>query len=70
MNATLRGAFKSWTIRFSMALAIFGALQLNIEHLRVLVSPNVFAWANIAIGVVVATLRFITTMSLSDKGQK
>jgi len=68
MNQTLVGAAKSWTIWFSAALVLFGFLQLESDHIAALVSPQAWGWYNIATGAIVAVLRFLTTMSLAEKG--
>ena len=60
-NKVARGATKSWTIWFAVALAVFGALQLEMDHLSELVSRETFGWFNILIAVVVAARRVATT---------
>lgn len=68
MNPVVVGAAKSWTMWFSVALVLFGFLQLQSEQLAALLSPTAMGWFNIGTGAAVAVLRFVTTMSLAEKG--
>jgi hypothetical protein len=68
MTPTIKGATKSWTIWFSAALVLFGFLQLESDHVGELISPQAWGWYNIVTGAIVAVLRFLTTMSLAEKG--
>lgn len=61
------GAAKSKTMWFSGALVVFGAVQVGLPELREHISGLYFGIFNMAIGVVTAFLRWITTNSLEDK---
>lgn len=63
----MRGAFKSKTMYFSLALAVLGALEMNASLLRDLIGPENFGAVMIGIGVVSAALRVVTTQALSEK---
>lgn len=46
---------------FSLALVIFGALFDNFSYVQNLIDPQYYGVSLIAIGIIVAVLRFITT---------
>jgi hypothetical protein len=46
---------------FSLALVIFGALFDNFSYLQSVIDPQYYGFLLVAIGVIVAVLRFITT---------
>ena len=66
MNALLTAA-KSKTLLFALALAIFGVIEMQIKMFSDYMSPEAFGIFNIVIGVIVAVLRVITTVPLSEK---
>ena len=45
---------------FSLALVIFGALFDNFSYVQNLIDPQYYGICLIAIGIIVAVLRFIT----------
>ena len=45
---------------FSLALVIFGALFDNFSYVQNLIDPRYYGICLIAIGIIVAVLRFIT----------
>lgn len=55
---------KSKTMWFSLALVIFGALADNFSYVQNLIDPKYYGASFIAIGIIVAVLRFITTQPL------
>ena len=63
----VQGATRSWTIWFAMALAVLGAVQMQMEHFEVFLSPKAFGAFNILTGVLIAVLRIVTTTSLEEK---
>lgn len=63
----VKGATRSYTMWFAILLAAFGALQLEMDHVEPLVSRAAFGWFNIITGVVIAVLRILTTMPLSER---
>ena len=52
---------RSRTMWFSFALVIFGALFDNFTYLQSVIDPKYYGALLVAIGVIVAVLRFITT---------
>jgi len=54
-------AHKSKTMWFSLALVVFGALADNFSYVQNLIDPKYYGISLIAIGIIVAVLRFITT---------
>lgn len=52
---------QSKTMWFSLALVIFGALEAGFPYLESVIDPRYYGIILIAIGVIVAILRFITT---------
>ena len=51
---------KSKTMWFSLALVIFGALFDNFSYVQNLIDTQYYGICLIAIGIIVAVLRFIT----------
>ena len=63
----MKRAFKSKTLWFALALAIFGVLEMNVKFFSSYLTPEVFGLFSILISVVVAVLRVLTTTPLSEK---
>lgn len=59
-------ALRSKTIIFSMLLAMLGALELNIPMLQTALG-DYYALTYIIIGMIIAALRVVTKVPLSDK---
>ena len=60
-------AHKSKTMWFSLLLVILGALMDNISYLQNIIDPKYYGILLVAIGIVVAILRFITTQPINEK---
>jgi len=58
---------RSRTMWFSFALVVFGALFDNFSYVQNLIDPRFYGFGYIAIGIIVAVLRFLTTKPLDDK---
>lgn len=54
----------SKTMWFSIALVVFGALMDNFSYLQNLIDPKYYGFGFIAIGIIVAILRFVTTQPI------
>lgn len=67
MRRKVRGVMHSKTMWFSLALVILGALYDNFSYIEQLINPRLYGILLISIGIIVAVLRFITTMPLEDK---
>ena len=67
MRRKTRGAMHSKTMWFSLALVILGVVYDNFSYIENLIPPRLYGVLLIFIGVVVAVLRFVTTMPLEDK---
>jgi hypothetical protein len=67
MMANLMGALKSKTMWFSLLLVLFGALMDNSVYLRDLIPAQYFSLIMIAIGIICALLRMVTTQPLAAK---
>jgi len=52
---------KSKTLWFSFALVVFGALMDNLPQIQSLIDPKYYGVLIIAIGIIVAVLRFLTS---------
>ena len=52
---------KSKTMWFSLALVVLGALMDNFSYLQSIIDPQYYGVILVAIGIIVAILRFITT---------
>lgn len=57
----MKRARKSKTMWFAVALVILGALMDNLSYLQSVIDPQYYGVIMIAIGVIVAILRFMTT---------
>ena len=57
---------KSRTMWFSFALVVFGALFDNFSYVQNLIDPRFYGFGYIAIGIIVAVLRFVTTGPLKN----
>ncbi len=51
----------SKTMWFSLALVVFGALEAGFPYLQNNIDPQYYGIILVAIGVITAVLRFITT---------
>jgi len=52
---------QSKTMWFSLALVIFGALEASFPYLQSIIEPQYYGIILVAIGIIVAILRFITS---------
>jgi uncharacterized membrane protein YdcZ (DUF606 family) len=52
---------------FSLALVILGVVYDNFSYVENIINPRIYGVLLIAIGIIVAVLRFITTMPLDEK---
>jgi hypothetical protein len=52
---------------FSLALVIVGAIADNLPALQAFISPQVYAYTLMTIGVICAILRFVTTQPIGEK---
>jgi uncharacterized membrane protein YdcZ (DUF606 family) len=66
-RATVRQMAKSRTMWFSLALVILGVVYDNFSYVENIIDPRFYGILLIAIGIVVAILRFITAMPLDEK---
>lgn len=60
-------AWKSKTMRFSLMLMLAGCAQAGVPYFQTLMSPSVFGFVVMVVGMIVGFLRLITTMPLADK---
>jgi len=67
MKRKTRGAMHSKTMWFSFALVVLGVVYDNFNYVQNIIDPRLYGLCLIFIGIVVAVLRFITTMPLEDK---
>ena len=67
MKRKTRGAMHSKTMWFSFALVVLGVVYDNFSYIENLIDPRLYGVCLIFIGIVVAVLRFVTTMPLEDK---
>jgi uncharacterized membrane protein (DUF485 family) len=61
------GAMHSKTMWFSFALVILGVVYDNFSYVENLIDPRLYGIVLISIGIVVAILRFVTTLPLEEK---
>jgi len=67
MRRKTRGAMHSKTMWFSLALMILGVIYDNFSYVQNIIDPRFYGIILIAIGIVVAVLRFVTTLPLDEK---
>ena len=58
---------KSKTMWFALALVVLGIIYDNFSYVQNVIDPRFYGITYIAIGVVVAILRFLTVKPLGDK---
>jgi hypothetical protein len=63
----IKHIFKSKTLLFAMALAIFGVVEINLNLFASSLTPQMFGAFSIAVSLIVAVLRVLTTMPLDKK---
>jgi len=67
MNKWIARIIRSKTMLFSIALSVLGAVQASMDVFDKYLTPQAMGFVTLAIGVMVAILRVITTQPLSDK---
>jgi hypothetical protein len=67
MRRKTRGAMHSKTLWFSAALMIFGAVEMYFPYLERNIDPQYYGPVFLIIGIIVAALRFVTTLPLDNK---
>lgn len=67
MRARTRGAMRSKTMWFSLALMVLGVIFDNFSYVQNIIDQRWYGPILITIGVIVAVLRFVTTMPLEDR---
>ena len=58
---------KSRTMWFSLALVIFGALEVGFPYLQDVIDQKYYGIILVGIGIISAVLRFYTTQPLDEK---
>lgn len=58
---------KSKTMWFAFALVVFGAIEAGFPYLQNIIDSKYYGVLLVAIGIVVAVLRFLTTQPISEK---
>lgn len=67
MRRKTRGVMHSKTMWFSLALVILGVVYDNFSYVENIINPRLYGVLLIAIGIIVAVLRFVTTLPLDEK---
>ena len=67
MRARTWGAMRSKTMWFSLALMVLGVIFDNFSYVQNIIDQRWYGPILITIGVIVAVLRFVTTMPLEDR---
>lgn len=62
-----KGATKSRTMYFALALIGFGAIEQALPETQSLISPDMYGILTSGVGLIVAVLRWITTTDLGEK---
>lgn len=58
---------RSRTLWFSFFLMVFGALYDNFSYLQNIIDPKYYGILLVCIGVIVAILRFVTTLPMDER---
>lgn len=58
---------RSKTMWFSAALVLFGAAEMYFPYLEKNIDPQYYGPIFMAVGIIVAALRFVTTLPLDEK---
>ena len=64
---SMMGAMRSKTMWFSLALVVLGVVYDNFSYVQNIIDPKYYGILLVAIGIVVAILRFITTQPINEK---
>jgi len=67
MKRYMRGAMHSRTMWFSLAMMVFGAVEMYFPYLRDNIQPQYYGPIFMTIGIICAILRFLTKLPLDDK---
>ena len=67
MRRKTMSVMRSKTMWFSLALVILGVVYDNFSYVENIINPRLYGVLLIFIGIVVAVLRFVTTLPLEDK---
>lgn len=67
MTESIKSALRSKTIRFSIALAVFGVIETNVGFFQHYMTSQAFGGFSMVIAMIVAVLRVLTTVPLSEK---
>ena len=63
----MKQILKSKTMMFALALAVLGVIEIQAKLFAPYMSPEAFGDFNIVLGIIVAVLRVLTTVPLSEK---
>ena len=61
------GAMHSKTMWFSLAVMVFGAIEMYYPYLQNIINAKYYGPIFMAIGITCAVLRFYTTLPLEEK---
>jgi len=67
MRRSLKGAMHSKTMWFSLAMMVFGAVEMYFPYLEKNIQPQYYGPIFMTIGIICAVLRFATTLPLDKK---
>jgi len=67
MNKWLIRFVRSKTMIFALGLTVLSTLQASMGVFTAFLSPTAYGLLGMVVGVVVAVLRYITTMPIKDK---
>lgn len=67
MNKWIARIIRSKTMLFSILLSVLGVVQASLDVFDKYLTPQAMGFVTLAIGVIVAVLRVVTTQPLSNK---
>ena len=67
MRRKTKSAMHSKTMWFSLAMLVFGAVEMYFPYLERNIQPQYYGPIFMIIGVICAVLRFYTTLPLDEK---
>lgn len=68
--AWMKAASKSRTIIFALVVMAFGVIHASLPVVQHLVSPSLYGFLTVGIGMLVGVLRVVTTMPVTEKKTK
>lgn len=63
----IKRSFRSRTVRVAAALAVLSAVQVALPSVQATLPAEAYGWIGMAVAVIMALLRVLTTKPLEDR---